>query len=590
MRASNGVSQSISFAIVGSGGAGALTAGSILLEAAGKAGWYGIMNRSVGPQIRGGEAAALVRLSTQPVDCMAEFYDFVVAVDWRNADRFAAEMPLAADGLAIGDPSGGDVPGTFAASGATVAEVPMKELAAEIPGGRENMIAAGLAAALAGLPIDRVMAVVADMLSDKGDAAIEASRICIEIGTQQAEGFEQSFYLETPAPGLSEESASVEGRWLITGNEAVGLGAVRGGIRFAAAYPITPATEVLEWLAPALAKVGGALVQAEDELASINMAIGASFGGRASITATSGPGLALMVEALGLAAASEVPIVVVDVMRGGPSTGIPTKSEQSDLNIAVYGCHGDAPHIVVAPLSVADCLFTAQWAVHLAEAMQTPAIVLSDQSLGQARAVVDRPADIAFFASRSVFEATREETYNRYALTANGVSPMAVPGTPGGQYTADGLTHSVKGTPSSKESDHIDQLDKRRDKIEHYDYGNHWADIETVAEGEPHVTILTWGSLTGPAREAMRILGAEGIGVKLVAMRLLSPFPKDKLTAALEGSQRILIVEQTHSGQFHDYLRAKYDLPGEIRHFHRPGPKLIGPAEICTRIRDWKPS
>ncbi len=585
MRTSDGTSDSISFAIVGSGGAGALTAGAILLEAAGKAGWYGIMNRSVGPQIRGGEAAALVRLSTRPVDCMMESFNFLIAIDWRNADRFAAEMPLAPDGLAIGDPAGGDVPALVVDSGATVAQTAMKELAGSIAGGRGNMIAAGIAAGLAGLPVDDVMSVVAAKLKNKGDDAVEAGRACVSVGMREAQELGRSYPLEQP-------KTADTGRWLITGNEAVGLGAVRGGIRFAAAYPITPATEVLEWLAPALNKVGGALLQAEDELASINMAIGASFGGRASITATSGPGLALMVESIGLAVASEVPVVIVDVMRGGPSTGIPTKSEQSDLNIAVYGCHGDAPHIVVAPLSVADCVFSAQWTVYLAEAMQTPAILLSDQSIGQARALIDRPADIAFVAKREVLEAAQGQTYNRYALTESGVSQMAIPGTAGGQYTADGLTHTVKGIPSSKGSDHQNQLDKRRDKIEKFDYGNHWAEMESGggSDGNEQFTILTWGSLAGPAREAVQTLAEEGITVKLVAMRLISPFLKDKLLAALEGSQRILVVEQTHSGQFHEYLRAKCDLPGDVRHFHRPGPRAIGPAEICSQIQDWKAS
>ncbi|MBT6137793.1 MAG: 2-oxoglutarate synthase, partial [Rhodospirillaceae bacterium] len=381
-------------------------------------------------------------------------------------------------------------------------------------------------------------------------------------------------------------------RWLITGNEATGLGAVRGGVRFAAAYPITPATEVLEWLAPALSKIGGALVQAEDELASINMAIGASFGGRASITATSGPGLALMMESLGLAVAAEIPIVVVDVMRGGPSTGIPTKSEQSDLNIAIYGCHGDAPHVVVAPLSVADCLFTTQWAVHLAEAMQTPAIVLSDQSLGQTRALIDKPADIAFIAQRETLKGEPEEIYNRYAMTGSGISPMALPGTPGGQYTADGLTHTTKGSPSAEGADHQVQLDKRCDKIDGFDYGDHWANIETNGDATADVgfTIVTWGSLTGPVREAIRILANEGIAVNLVAMRLMVPFLKTRFLAALGNSNRILIVEQSHSGQFQQYLRAKCDLPGEVRNLHRAGPKLITPNEICARIRDWNAS
>ena len=573
--------QSISIAIAGSGGAGAITAGSIILEAAGKAGLYGIMNRSVGPQIRGGEAAALVRLANQPVDCMGEAYDLLIAIDWKNADRFVAEMPLASDGLVICDPEHGPIPDIVTRTGVKCLEINLKSLAGEIEGGRENMLALGLAGGFVGLPVDAIVSVIAAKLSRKGEQAVAAGRQCVETGYELIEKCRSNFDL----PPSQDKDAGKE-RWLITGNEAVGLGAVRGGVRFAAAYPITPATEVLEWLSPALNKTGGALVQAEDELSSINMIIGASFGGRASITATSGPGLALMVEAIGLAAASEVPIVVVDVMRGGPSTGIPTKSEQSDLNIAVYGCHGDAPHIVVAPLSVSDCLFTSQWAVHLAETLQTPVIVLSDQSIGQARVLIDKPADVAFLARRKVFEPQEGEVYNRYALTADGVSPMAIPGTPGGQYTADGLTHTVNGTPSSTDSDHQNQHDKRNGKIANYDYGNHWGEVE----GDGDIAIVTWGSVTGAAREAILRLAGEGITARLVAMRLLAPFARDKFLQSLEGAARILIVEQTHSGQFYHYLRAQCDLPGDIKHFHRPGPHVIGPGEICDQIRNWNAS
>lgn len=569
--------DSVMIAIVGSGGAGTLTAGSILLEAAGKAGWYGIMNRSVGPQIRGGEAAAHIRLSRQPVHCGCENFDLLIAIDWHNAERLAADMPLAAHSLVLSDPEGGDIPEAITDSEAEIALAGLKAKAKEIPAGRENMIALGLAAELIGLSLDSILAVADAKLSSKGDAAIDAGRQCITAGMTMAKSYGNALKLGAPA-------TASEKRWLISGNEAIALGTVRGGARFAAAYPITPATEVLEWLSPALAKVGGALVQAEDELSSINMIIGASYGGRAAVTATSGPGLALMVEAIGLAEAAEIPIVIIDVMRGGPSTGIPTKSEQSDLNIAVYGCHGDAPHIVVAPLSISDCLFTGQWAVHLAEAMQVPVIALSDQSLGQARSIIDAPANVAFMARRKIFEGKTDAAYNRYALTADGVSPMAIPGTKGGQYTADGLTHSTRGTPSSKDSDHRDQLDKRHNKIARFDYGDHWAEIE----GEAELAILTWGSLTGPSREAIRTLAGEGIKVKLVAMRLIAPFPADKLRGALEGVQRILIIEQNHSGQFHQYLRAQCDLPGKVRHLFRPGPKLIGPDEICAEIRDWK--
>jgi 2-oxoglutarate ferredoxin oxidoreductase subunit alpha len=335
-------------------------------------------------------------------------------------------------------------------------------------------------------------------------------------------------------------------------------------------------------MAPALAKVGGTLLQAEDELASINMIIGASYGGVPALTATSGPGLSLMTESIGLAVSSEVPVVVINVMRGGPSTGIPTKSEQADLNLALYGLHGDAPHLVLAPLSVADCLFTTQWAVHLAEALQAPAIVLSDQFLGQARAVIERPADLAFAARREVANAPTD-TYQRYAVTASGVSPMTLPGTAKGQYTADGLEHGPRGTPSSQAQDHLAQLDKRQRKLDRLDYGRYWAEID----GEGQLAIVTWGSTTAPVREALARAREDGVAAKHIAIRLLSPAQPQQLAQALAGVERVLVIEQSHGGQFHRYLRAHYDLPGEVRPFFRPGPLLFRPGEIHAQLKQW---
>jgi 2-oxoglutarate/2-oxoacid ferredoxin oxidoreductase subunit alpha len=525
--APNVARTSICLAILGSGGAGSLTTAGLLLEAAGRCGWYGLMTRSVGPQIRGGEAAAFVRL---------------------------------------------------AASGAALVEVEMKALAREIPGGRPNMIALGLAAGLVGIPEDELDRVIVARLAAKGEAAMEASRSAV------AAGIEQSRTLGRPI-GLATSQAPGAPRWSLTGNEATGLGAVRGGVRFAAAYPITPATEILEWLAPALTQLGGVLVQAEDELASVNMIIGASYGGTPALTATSGPGLALMVEALGLACAAEIPVVVVNVMRAGPSTGIPTKSEQADLNIAVYGCHGDAPHVVVAPLSVADCLFTTQWAVHLAESMQTPAIVLSDQFLGQTQAVIEPPATVSFLTKRKTAAAGQPEAYRRYARAAGGVSPMAIPGMSGGQYTADGLTHDEKGTPSSRTGDHMRQLDKRHDKVEGFEYGSHWADVQ----GDGEFVLLTWGSLSGAAQEAAQRLAGDGIAVRTVSVRLIAPLKRDRLSEAL-GTRKVLVIEQSHSGQFERYLRSHALLGGAVRTLRRPGPLPIRPGEICSAIHAWRQS
>ena len=567
--------QSLSIALTGSGGSGVMTTGSMLLEAAGQAGWYGIMTRSAGPQIRGGEAAALLRVASEQIESHDDSFDLVLAIDPGSMGRFVAEIPLRPDSLIISDAEGGRRSGPLPDTPARVIDLPMKKLAKKVKGGRPNMIALGAVAKVIGLSEASIYSILEKILKSKGPDALEASRACVQLGFSAAADLP-----EFNSPPIVKTSAGE--RWSITGNEAAGLGAVRGGVRFVAAYPITPATEVLEWLAGALPKVGGVLVQAEDELASINQIIGASFGGTPSLTATSGPGLALMTESIGLSVCSEVPVVVLDVMRCGPSTGIATKNEQSDLNIAVNGLHGDAPHLVLAPTSVTDCVFTTQWAVHLAESLQAPAIVLSDQSLGQTRSNVNRPADIAFITKRAVPEQI-EENYYRYAIGDSGVSPMAIPGQPGGQYTADGLEHTEKGAPSSLPGDHLAQLDKRQRKITGFDYGERWADIEGTGE----TMVITWGSTCGPVREALSRLREQGENIRLLAIRLLAPERPEEMAAAFEGVKRILIVEQSHSRQFHRYLRAAYDLPGEVRVFNRPGPLPFRPNEIIEQLNNW---
>jgi 2-oxoglutarate ferredoxin oxidoreductase subunit alpha len=561
-------------ALCGSGGAGVMTAGNLLLEAAAQAGWYGLMVRSSGPQIRGGEAAALMRIATHPIDCLDDRFDALLAVDWQNIHRFADEVPLDGASLIVGDPDQGEAPEVYTKTGARAVKLPMKQMAKAIPGSWPNMVVLGFAAGLLGIPADKVKAVVAQSLK-KGAAQLPASLAAVEAGRTAAAGEGDALALAAPAPVTA-------GRWLITGNQAAGFGAIRGGVRFVAAYPITPATELLEYMAPALPQVGGVLVQAEDELASINMIIGASYGGVPALTATSGPGLSLMTEALGLAVAAEIPIVVVDVMRGGPSTGIPAKSEQSDVSIALWGLHGDAPRLVLAPNSIADCLMTTQWAVHLAEALQSPAIVLSDQFFGQARTVTDRPADTGLVGQRLVAQAGAEG-YKRYAVTESGISPMAIPGTPGLAYTADGLEHSERGIPSSGSGDHRTQLAKRERKLVSHDYGAQWADIE----GDGEIAVVTFGSCTGAAREAIARARADGVKARLVSMRLLAPARPKLLAAALEGVDRVLVVEQNHGGQFLRYLRAEFELPGAVRSYRHPGPLPIRPEEVHRQITAW---
>lgn len=565
----------LSIAIAGSGGSGVMTAGTLLLDAAARAGLYGLMVRTSGPQIRGGEAAALLRLGRSPLESLDDHFDLLLAIDWQNVHRFADEIPLHDGSLVVGEADGGEIPAVFLAGGARPVALPLKKMVKAIPGSWINMVALGLSGALAGLPLQALEAAVRQGWK-RGAAALDANLQALHAGMAAAAelgGF----------PRLADATAAAPPRrWMLSGNEAAGCGALRGGVRFVAAYPITPATELLEWMAPALLQVGGSLLQAEDELASVNMIIGASYGGVPSLTATAGPGLALMTEGIGLAVAAEVPIVVVDVMRGGPSTGIPAKSEQSDLSFAVSGLHGDAPRLVLAPSSIADCLATTQWAVELAEALQAPAIVLSDQFMGQSRAIIDRPENTAGVAKR-LTEPAGTTDYKRYRDTASGVSPMAIPGTPGIVYTADGLEHTEAGIPSSQSRDHRLQLDKRQRKLLLHDYGPRWADIE----GDGTLAVITFGSASGPVREAVRRAAAQGVSMRLLVLRLLAPLSQATIDAALAGVSKVIVIEQNHGAQLLRYLRGAVDLPGRPAGFHRPGPLPLRPAELCAALVDW---
>lgn len=572
----------MSCAITGSGGSGAVTAGSMILEAAARAGHYGLMTRSAGPQIRGGESAAMLRFGPQQITCMGDSFGILAALDWGNFSRFAGEIPLTPATLILADPDAGQAPAELEPYRPQIHWIQLRELAASRAGGRFNMVAVGAIAAAAQLPLAAVLEAATATLSRKGAEVVAAAHECIRMGYQppSAAGAQvDGLATTTSAPDTSVAAAPPQ-RWNISGNEAAGLGGLRGGVRFVAAYPITPATEILEWLAPRITRLGGSLLQAEDELASINMIIGSSFGGVPSMTATSGPGLSLMMEGLGLAVASETPVVVVNVMRGGPSTGIPTKSEQSDLNIALYGLHGDAPHLVLAALDIADCVLTLHWATQLAEQLQSVAIVLSDQLLGQSRAIIDPPDTPEFNLGRRLAtppEAGQE--YQRYQLTAEGLSPMSRPGQPGLSYTADGLEHNQAGTPSSLADDHATQLAKRRDKLTGFAPGPLWAEIT----GSGELCLLTWGSSHGAVLEAAEHLTAQGRPTRVIGLRLIAPLQSQALRAALAGTQ-VWVVELNQDGQLYHYLRAAAVLPEGTKALARPGPLPLRPAEIIRAI------
>ena len=477
----------LSVSISGAGGAGAVTVGLILLEAFGKAGFYGVMTRSFGPQIRGGESAVFLNLSDQPIETLPEATDIHLALDWKNFERFSDEIPLTANTEIFYDDSRAKPPSEVVASGAQCSPLPLMKTLKSLKGGRINMLGLGVLAQRLGLPEHAIEQALQKTLGRKGQQAVQLSMDTVRLG--------QSLVALKTAPPLRDWQPTDQPRWHLSGNEACAVGALRGGLRLAAAYPITPATDIVEYLAPRLEKLGGQVLIAEDELAAMNMVIGGAFGGVPAMTATSGPGFALMTEAMGLAVASETPALVVTVMRGGPSTGIPTKSEQSDLNQVLYGLHGDAPHIVVAPLSVSESIWVTQWALGLAENRQTLVVLATDQHLGQSRMICDPTPqeDMATTRGLARVRATADQAdYQRYALTETNISPMAEPGMHGVAYTADGLEHTETGLPSAAADDHRAQLAKRAQKITDFDYGDDWATY--ISAHKSKYLIITWGS------------------------------------------------------------------------------------------------
>ncbi|OGO36991.1 MAG: hypothetical protein A2Z03_01980 [Chloroflexi bacterium RBG_16_56_8] len=364
-------------------------------------------------------------------------------------------------------------------------------------------------------------------------------------------------YHLSPVQGALEQQ-----RLVISGNQALSMGAIAAQCRFYAGYPITPASDIMEFLAAEFPKVGGTLIQAEDEIAALGMAMGGSYSGARAMTATSGPGLSLMTELLGHATMTEIPVVVVDVQRGGPSTGLPTKVSQGDLRISVFGAHDDAPRIVVAPVSVEDNFYQIINAFNLAEKYQTPVIFLSDQDMS-VRVQTIPPFDLSrvHLEPRLVWNPNENGhgEFQRYAQTASGISPMSLPGMKGGQYVAEGLEHAPDGSPEYTPETHVENMQKRAKKI--YSAAEEvekWHMYETFGDEDAPIGIVGWGSTIGPVREAVDHARAEGMKVAVFYTKMIFPLPTRLISQFMEKRETIIVPEMNFTGQFARMIQAEF--------------------------------
>ena len=579
------MSEDLIIGIAGSGGDGVISAGESLLTAAALEGYHCVMTKSFGSQIRGGEASCRLRLATQPVLNPNGPLDVAVALNWDDFRRFGAELPVEAATIVIYESNTGVAPDKLPLQGvkpAVVFSVPITALAAEYAGTdkAKNIVITGLLAGWFGIGRESMLAGIRKKFAKKGVAVVEGNVRAFQAGLDfaAANPLKEDRKLTAPASG-------VETKLLTDGNDMCAAAAIFAGCTFFGGYPITPSTEIMQFLDREIWKYGGTVLQAEDEIAGIGAVVGASFAGKKAMTATSGPGMSLKTEILGLASLAELPLVCVNVQRGGPSTGMPTKAEQSDLFQAAFSAHGDCLRPVLAPTSVADIFGVTVEAFNLAEYYQTPVIVLSDQEIAQRKEIVD-PIDTAKFQILERRRPTGPEltNYARFKLTESGISPLSHPGLPGGNYLAAGIEHNEVGRPTASGEMHARMNEKRFHKFNPLKSRR---DLFAV-EGDPDAPIgmVSWGSVAGVAREALRLAQAEGLEVKLLVPQLLYPVAEPVYQDFFASVQRGIFIEQSFQAQLYRLVRMYVDFPVVVKPFAKSGSNPILPSEVLKRLRE----
>lgn len=469
--------------------------------------------------------------------------------------------------------------------------IPITSLTVEAIGGTakdkgKNMFVFGLVARMFDLDVPKLEAMLQGYYKGKGDDVIRSVLGAFHGGYAYEIGKVTDTFQFTPAVTTKSGKKKV----VMDGNQAIAYGALAAGVRFGSAYPITPWSSIMEILRTELPKYGGTFVQAEDEIAAVAIALGGSYAGHLSLTGTSGPGLSLKSEAIGWAIMAEMPLVIIDVQRGGPSTGLPTNVEQSDLNIACYGSHGDAPRIVLAPYSVEDCFYSTIEAVNLAKEYSCPVIILSDQALSTRIEAWDMPDFAKICQDLSPKLEPRGPNFKPYENTADGVARHAPPGTPmqDGKYPiVTGLEHDESGHPASRPANHVMMTAKRRRKLQVL--ASKLPKAEVFGPPEGNVLLVGWNSTHGPIREAVEKARAAGESVSALHLRYLSPL-QPGIKEIFDGFNHVFVVEINDeglygSGQLCSLLRSRFCDP-KIRGITKTDGLPFKVREILTQMQE----
>jgi 2-oxoglutarate ferredoxin oxidoreductase subunit alpha len=546
----------VTIRIGGESGEGTISGGDLLAQAAARWGYSVYTFRTFPAEILGGPCMFQVRISDSPVKSMGDYADVLICLNKEAYDRNIRE--LRHGGVLIYDPSDFTAEaGDYIAYAIPFNEIARKEVQLFQT---KNMVMLGAISGLFGPPLEAIV----QLVHSKFSKSRKANATLIEKNFQALQ-IASAYVTEklTKRDPYQLGPVTKADRVILNGNQAAVAGALAARCGFFAGYPITPASDIMEAMAKELPLVGGTFLQAEDEMAALAAVLGASYGGVRAMTATSGPGLSLMTELIGLSSMSELPAVIVDAQRAGPSTGMPTKMEQSDLTFALSAGHGDTPRIVVAPTDVADCYRLMIQAFNMAERYQMPVLFLTDQSLTARVESVDR----SVFKPMEIEERIQYTSkipvgigaeYLRYEDTASGISPMTIPGTGNVGYVATGLEHDERGHPDYEPEDHTTMMQKRFRKLE-----TAAAELprpQRYGDADATIGLIGWGSTEGAIQEAVDRARAKGYKVASLHPRILSPLPDDTIRDFIASVQKVIVPECNYSGQLANLLGAKYGL------------------------------
>ncbi len=573
----------LSWKVGGQQGEGIESTGEIFSIALNRLGYYLYGYRHFSSRIKGGHTNNKIRVSTTQVRSVSDDLDILVAFDQETIDVNFHE--LRQGGIVLADAKFN--PSIPDESKASLYAVPFTDIATELGTSlMKNMVAVGASSAILDIDINEYEEVVNEIFGRKGQQIVDKNMEAIKQG---AEHVKQQGGSEFETMRL--QKADGKKRMFMIGNDAIAMGAVAGGVRFMAAYPITPASEIMEYLIKKLPDFGGTVIQTEDEIAAATMAIGANYAGTRTLTASAGPGLSLMMEAIGLSGITETPLMIVDTQRGGPSTGLPTKQEQSDLMAMIYGTHGEIPKVVIAPSTVEEAFYDSIQALNIAEEFQCPVILLSDLQLSLGKQTVE-PLDYNKIEVRrgklmnegDLPELEAKENFKRYKVTEDGVSPRVLPGMKNGLHHVTGVEHAETGKPSEVAENRLDQMDKRLRKLNglqfdtpvHIDAANDQADV----------LIVGFNSTRGAIEEAKVRLEEEGHSVNHAHIRLVHPFPVEEMKPLVENAKKILVVEHNATGQLANLMKMNLPIADKVVNLKKYDGNPFTPSHVYDKCKE----